>query len=117
MKWDPFISMLCMLNSQHGFNFPHFLCLLLLGIIFTNLDSFEKIVIFLLLMKIIWLFYFAYSQLLFPIVRPDLTFASSIQHIVKQTIQFYNYVPKMQLGKLISIRCLVQGYPAGKTRF
>ena len=35
----------------------------------------------------------------------------------EQTIQFYNYVPKMQLGKLISIRCLVQGYPAGKTRF
>ena len=49
MKWDPFISMLCMLNSQHGFNFPHFLCLLLLGIILINLDSFEKIVIFLVI--------------------------------------------------------------------
>lgn len=123
MRWDPFISILCVLNSQHGFNFPHFLCLLLLGIIFINLDPFEKIVIFLLLMKIIWLFYFAlfcftlYSQLSFPIVRPGLKFASSVQHIVKQTIQFYNYVPKMQLGKLTSIRCLVQGHPAGKIRF
>ena len=68
-------------------------------------------------MKIIWLFYSAYSQLSFPIVRPDLTFASSVQHIVKQTIQFYNYVPKMQLGKLTSIRHLVQGYPAGKISF